>query len=397
MGRMTSDLRRLGGILLALSLLAACLAACEVAVGATSALWPSWLRNDWATVEFPAYQAIGSQVAGVVKGRAAEDTPIGVLLGASYQTFDVDMKALEAEVQPARKWLRLTVYAGGTCELEPMARLLLVKGRVRPATVVISLGLKMLARSDGYRRFDVTDVHDITPRAILDNLRAMRLIVLEGNLESLVRNAFNTLFPDRTKINYRLNSRLVRARMAMLERWGQGVVAAFTPSPSPWAEAVPRFSREADEPMSELIAREMEVSRREGRFDPGLYSPRHESSRSLVNLIRLVRSTGAEVVVVIVPERSIYRASIPAEARRTLSTVLQESFGAESPRVIDLESAVPDEFFGDMHHVDERGKAIVTRRLIEELKTFHAETQRAAETQRRQIRDSEFKIPEFNR
>ncbi len=364
---MIIDLRRLGGILAALGLLVGCLAIGEAALGSTSGWWPAWLRNDWGTIEFPAYQAIGSQVVGVMKEGPPSDQPIGVLLGSSYQSFGIDMAALEGQLRPPRKWLRLTVYAGWTSDLEQMARLLLVEGRVRPRTVLITLGLKMLARADEFRRFDLKDVYPLNPSAMLANLQALRLINLELNVEGIFSNAFNTVFPDRTKINYRVNGQLVRARMALLAGCGQGIDAVFAPSDSPWAERVPGFSRDADESTPEVIDREMEVSRREGRFDPGLYSPRRESSRSLVDLIRLVRSTGAEAVIVIMPERSIYRASIPAEARRTLASVLRESFGDEAPRVIDIESAVPDEFFGDMHHVDERGKALVTRRLIEEL------------------------------
>src|SRR5262249_45392924 len=146
-GRMTSDLRRLGGIALAAFMLSACLATCEMALGATSAWWPKWLLNDWGTVEFPAYQAIGSQVAGVVKAGGAGAGRTGVVRGASYQSSAVGRWAREAEAGPRRKWLRLTVYGGWSCDLEQMARLLLVKGRVRPETVVITLGLKMMARA----------------------------------------------------------------------------------------------------------------------------------------------------------------------------------------------------------------------------------------------------------
>jgi hypothetical protein len=148
-----------------------------------------------------------------------------------------------------------------------------------------------------------------------------RLSVFEQDLERLVGNAFNTIFPDRIKINYRLNSRLVRARLALLERCGQGIGAAFAPDPSPWAEREPKVV--LDRPLSELLAREMKISRQEGRSDPGLHSPRQETSRSLVDLIRLVRWAGAEPVIAITPERSVYRAVLPPEARRTLSTLLR--------------------------------------------------------------------------
>jgi hypothetical protein len=43
------------------------------------------------------------------------------------------------------------------------------------------------------------------------------------------------------------------------------------------------------------------------------------------------------------------------------------SFGAEAPRVIDLDACMLDEAFHDLVHLTEAGKARLTRRLIEEL------------------------------
>ena len=59
------DIRRLGGVLAATVLVAACLAACRGAVFAATPWWPTWLRNDWGSVELPARRAIGAQVAAV--------------------------------------------------------------------------------------------------------------------------------------------------------------------------------------------------------------------------------------------------------------------------------------------------------------------------------------------
>jgi hypothetical protein len=71
------------------------------------------------------------------------------------------MPSLEAGVRPRRKWLRLTVQGGTTCELEQMARLSLVKGRIRPAVLVtLTTLLERSFRADAPR---VVDLESVVP------------------------------------------------------------------------------------------------------------------------------------------------------------------------------------------------------------------------------------------
>jgi hypothetical protein len=269
----------------------------------------------------------------------------------------------EAAVRPTRKWLRLTVQGGSTCEVDRIARLLLIDGRVKPATVVITLGPKMLAHADNYWKVDMTDLVKCDLGALLARPSTIRPLDVARLAQALVINGFNTAFPDRIKINYRLNSRLVRLRLALLKGCAQGIDAVFAPTPDPWIEDMPTFKLETPERVGEYL----EEERQEGRFEPALFSPLCESSRSLVAMIRLARSVGAEPIVVLMPEHSRFRSELPPEARRSLVATLSGAFGAAAPRMIDLETFAHDDEFLDLHHLGERGKARVTRRLIEEL------------------------------
>jgi len=361
------EVRRLSGIVLTAAFVTLCLLTCEWSLGATSRWWPRWLKNDWATVEFPAFRSCGPQIAGVVKEGYAGGRPIGLLIGASHQVFAIDQALLESEVQPRLKWLRLTVYVGTTCEIEQIARLL-IKNQIRPAIVLLNFSFRMLARSERYRKFDATDIVAFDWRSMAEDLRAMRLRALKADAAILVGNAFNTVFADRVRINYRLNDRLVRMRMAFLEQCGQGIIAEYAPAWQPWRERDPDDIKAwLPEEVPAKLSQTMERFRKQGVFDPDLYHPSHEASASLVGVIRLLRSAGAEVVIVVMPERTATREATPPEARQTLSTLLRESFGAEAPRVIDLESIISDKHIIDMAHVDKWGQAVVTRRLIGEL------------------------------
>lgn len=360
------DMGRLRGILPVAFLLSACLADCQATFAGFRAWWPTWLRNDWAAVEYTAYEEVGPQVAGLVRTGHAYAGSINVLLGASYQSYGIDLSSLEAEVRPHRRWLRLTAYFGATpCELEQLAQLLLIKGHVKPATVVVTLGLRMLARPDDFRRLDISDTHGVPLWDVVDQLRGMHFIRTANDLEVLAANAFNTVFRDRTRINCRLGSRLTRVRVELFDRCGQPLTAAFAPAADPWDVPLPPVAQESRS--YEGVVRNLNLIRGQGRLDAAQFSPLRESSRSLVNLIGLVRSAGCEIVIVLMPERSITRAALPPEARRTFLTLLKHSFGEDAPRVIDLESFLPDEDFLDLAHANGQGRAKVTRRLVDEL------------------------------
>lgn len=355
------DLRRLGGIAVSAAFLAACLGLSELAMGATSPWWPAWLRNDWGNIEYPARQLIGARVAGVVKESRGRPAPLGVVLGASYQTYGVDVASLESGVEPRHRWLRLTVPGSTVCELAAMARLLLDEGRVRPGYAVITLAPKMMARSETFRDPGIDRFAVPKWDRIVEHLRGMKLAAAERDVENLVTNAFDTLFPDRLRIYYRLSNRAVQWRAALLAGFGQGIVADFSPSADPWPDPEPEGGNPAEDDWLVL------TDRQRGVFDPRAYAGRRDSHRALVEMIGRFRSVGTSVVVVIMPERSDFRAATIPEARQALRAALEDAASEGPLRVVDLESQVKDDGFLDMHHVSERGRARVTRRLIEAL------------------------------
>jgi hypothetical protein len=358
------DLRRLWGILIAATWVSLCLAFCEAAFGASSRWWPGWLKNDWARGEIYVFEMSAGRISGLEKEGFDDGRPIGVCLGSSEMDSAIDPALLGPAVDPRMRWLFLVGYATSAREMELMTQLLF-KTKIKPAIIVVGLQLMMLARNPAYRNHRLEDRVELDFGPLLGHLRSLRPGTAEGDLEDLLARGFNVCFPDRTRINTRLRARLTRARITILEGMGQKITSVFRPTPNPWAPNgdVPWLERADDA----LLALQMKQMTARGDFDPHLYSAREEASESLVKVVRMARSKGAEVVVLVMPERSNVRARMPASAMETLTELSENAFGTDAVRVISLRDSVADDEFCDQQHLLSGAKPAFTRLVIQEL------------------------------
>ena len=92
------------------------------------------------------------------------------------------------------------------------------------------------------------------------------------------------------------------------------------------------------------------------------------NARSLVTVIRKTREQGIETVIVLLPEASLMRASVPPEAMECLRKVLESAFGSAAPPLINLRESLSDRLFHDTIHPKREGRFIATRVLIEALR-----------------------------
>ena len=358
------DLRRLGGLLIAAACVLPCLAFCAVAVRASSPWWPGWMKNDWCRGEMYVFEMSAGRISGLEKEGFNDSRPIGVFLGSSTMDSAIDPALLEPAVDPRMRWLFLIGYATSAREMELMAQLLF-KSKIKPAIIVVGLQLMMLARNPSYRNHRLEDRVDLDFRPLLDHLKSLRPGTAEADMEDLLACGFNVCFPDRTRINTRLRARMTRARMEILEGMGQNITAVFRPTPNPWApNGDVQWLERADDALLALQLRQMTAR---GDFNPSLYSTRAEASESLVKLIRMARSKGTEVVVLVMPERSSVRARMPAGAMETFRGLMENAFETDAVRVISLRDSVADDEFCDQSHLLSRAKAAFTRLVVKEL------------------------------
>ncbi|MGP0068055.1 MAG: hypothetical protein ACLQGP_31220 [Isosphaeraceae bacterium] len=360
------DLRSLRGILSALIIVAIWLGIIELALGATRPWWPDWMHTDTGIGPLGWYKQAGEQISGIRNEKLPAEEPVGLILGASTMHLGIDPALLESAFLPPMHWRRMTVVGGATPELEAILQLAL-EYRIKPAIVVIALEIRMLARNPLYRNPRFDDRVDVSPGRWLDDLKSLKTQAIEG----LLSNTFNDCFPDRSRIFMHLNVPLERLRIAALRFLGQDIQAMFLPQVDAGA-VVPIYPVKKVPPSGLKLSWE-DISSK-GGFDPTAYSTRGERSRSLVNMIRLAESAGAQVVILVLPEESRLRAGIPEIAMKSLATLLREDFGKDSPPVIDLRDAIPDDLFFDYIHLDPSGRQVLTKRFIEELNKLKIRT-----------------------
>ena len=358
------DLRAFKGIILALTCVALCLAFVEVTLRATRPWWPAFMRSDKSVWPFDGYTVAGGQLSAMLKEGLSPEEPyrrdrrdVDVYRG-------VDPARLESAVQPHLRWRRLTVFGATVCELEPIVNLLFEEG-VKPAVLVIALDLRMLAVDPSYHYKPFDERVDVSPGRLFRDLVALRAKAAVEDVEGLLSNGFNECFPDRRRIYGRLNLPMASLRMATLGWLGQSVQAMFSPE---WRRAV---VDQEEKPMpratAEQLAGFLEATFAKGGLNPKFYSTRGDASRSLVNIIRLSRSAGTEVIILVTPEDSTFRSHMPANALKTLKDLLEGDFGKDAPTVIMLQDALPDDLFYDFFHTTLDGRRAATERLGEEL------------------------------
>lgn len=100
-----------------------------------------------------------------------------------------------------------------------------------------------------------------------------------------------------------------------------------------------------------------------GVFDPGVYSKDGEQLVVLNDLIARFRRAGSPVMIVLMPEMSPLRARVPAKARQVLTESLQGNPNASSVPVLDFGGALDDDDFSDYAHLNDRGRAALTKLL----------------------------------
>jgi hypothetical protein len=127
-----------------------------------------------------------------------------------------------------------------------------------------------------------------------------------------------------------------------------------TPVAEPWDED-PFWLWNMDDAENHFAQDQVTFWKKRGHFTPENYDPDGVQARCFVRMIRAYRTLGAEVYVVIMPERSSLRKLVPPNAKPCLYAVLQRAFPDSAPTVIDLEDAMPDPFFTDEAHLSKTG------------------------------------------
>jgi hypothetical protein len=347
------DVRRLRGIMIALAAVSVAMGTCSLSARAVVGSKPAWLSSGDSTLEDGQYDLTGGLISGVSRLKNKGDGPerLGVILGSSAVRQGVDTEVLK-EIDGGRtRWLSLAANGANVGDLAALAGLLFRSG-LKPETLVLALHPGLLARTDTYLSDDAAS-HFFAPEVSggLGRLTAP----LSGRASALVRIAF----PQRVRLNQRFRQALLGTRTALFASLNVPTGSLFRADRDPFRDRAETLAN------ADTAVRDWQMGqwRDKGWFERGAYAPGDKNARALVSMVRDARGLGASVIVVLMPESSPVRASVPPEAMRCLREALGRGFGPDAPPVVDLREALPDDRFSDTIHPDERGRREFSGRL----------------------------------
>ncbi|HWE35532.1 MAG TPA: hypothetical protein VG406_03095 [Isosphaeraceae bacterium] len=341
------QLARARGALIAIATVVAAVVAVD---GAATALVGDLARaltvgerpTDWWVVE-----RAGRVVAALTRAEGREPVGparpgLGVVLGQSTALAGIDPRVL-MESDRGRRWANLSGVGGSVFRIAYMDRLL-EESRLRPDVVVIAINPYMIFG---------------TPE------RALRAAEYRRNRNRI--KPWVWTWENRPLLNLMLRPALYEVRRALFTRLGYHTEDFFAPEPDPFAQ---RRGDPAVKPLSPAeLAGRLEFNRQLGWYAPESYGrPSDAGMRTLEALIRRHRDLGAEVVLVLMPERSPQRDATPPVALDRIRSLNTGPFRERPVPILELRDAVPDDDFNDLDHLSHQGRAITSRRLAERLK-----------------------------
>jgi hypothetical protein len=379
------DLARFRGVAAALAAATLAMAGLSLAAQAALRQRPSWLSAGDSTMEGGQDAVVGRRISGAIadlrRGKVSPD--VGVVLGASAVGMAIDPAMLESSGDPRipGRWLSLYANGANLDDLRGLAELVL-GGELRPRLLLLGIHPGLLARSDHY----LSDDARLDPKPLLEALAAGRIRDAKDEFLTLMAIPLNAAFPQRTRIGHNSRVLVIAAKRRMFARLGLGADSIYAPDRDPWTVRLLMADRGQKEEapreaqgMATASVRELnEGVRFQGRLGGavrdkgwsgrGNYSTGGYNARSLVAMVGMARERGVETAIVLLPEGSSLRATIPPEAMQCFETTLRDAFGAGAPPVIDLRASIPDDQFHDNIHPDRPGRMAATRMLVEALR-----------------------------
>ncbi len=338
-----ADLTRFRGPAAALGGILAALVAVDllltVAVGRTA----RWLPAGEIPADRWIVSNVGARLAGMVRASAPggpeAGSRFGLLLGQSTMLVGVDAEALEADDGRGLKWVNLSGLGGSTVKIAELADLVFLSG-LRPEAVVLGINPYMLVG------LNYANLRDTTRTAA-----------------SPIKRWVWT-WENRSIFSHLVQVTIFRLRVGLLREFGLGLEALFRPDPE-FRTLVPAAGVRHS---AQELENRLDLDRRLGWLDARHYRPDGPQASALSEMIRGFLERGAEVYVVLMPERSMLRHRIPEVARDAIRAAVRDASPGAPVPLIDLEDRVPDELFFDLDHLLPEGRAICTRMLAQRLR-----------------------------
>ncbi|GAB4185772.1 MAG: hypothetical protein Kow00105_00180 [Phycisphaeraceae bacterium] len=306
---------------------------------------PSVFNDADRQLAWTQLELMGAQVAGVeleMRRPGENQPPFGVVLGQSTTLRGIDPAILQQQAHPPMRWLLINGFGSSFGKLYIYAKPLLAS-HLKPDTILLGVHETMLA---GQRR------RQNSPTTGQGNVQATDSgWRLRRKIKQLI-----WIRTHRADISHAVNMKLFDARLALHGFLHSGAVGLFRPTDEPWVS--PERDELPDRRPDSFLSRQINGWRDFGWYDPSSYDIHNEQAQAFRKLIQgCLAMEPRRVVIVLMPITSDLRSWLPPEADRAIRTLIEE-LRAEAPiELIDLRTAMPDEYFADYAHLNPQGRA----------------------------------------
>ena len=325
---------------------------------------------------------VGGRISGVLaeaRRGMGDLSGLGVVFGPSAAGMDIDPRILEEASGPLlpKRWLNLYANGANATDLRGLADVLFMS-RIRINRIVLAINPMILARSTAY----LSDTTTADLRPFLRAYEKGHLTTARQELAALSLVPLHRLFPERIRIGHQSRVLVSGAKTRLFSALGLGADSLYPPELDPWTvqllirdEAAVGIAANAERHVTAREIREGpmlnglfgEVKDR-GWYDGSSYSSQGRAANDLIAIIRQARSHGAEVMIMLVPERSDSPIANPAGSAPLFQETLERGFGADAPPVLDLRDGIPDDQFHDDLHLKLAGRRRATQELAQALR-----------------------------
>ncbi len=361
---MVYEIRRGGGILVALAAVGVMLAGCGAILHAALDPIADRLRErDQTFMVSVSYEIAARRMLGILRDRPPEgprpSQKLGVLLGPSVLQQGVDPALLTKEMGGAYRWSNLRLPAQ-TEDNRRFAEWMYASG-LRPDALV-------LVTNAGIQISDLDTQAEAVwydPRILFDHLAHGKWELARADLIEITMIPWRYAFPYRGHVFTAVDRTLYATKLAMCSGRKSPFAALYRPEPDPYVEPFP-----VGPPRDDLSDRFiLGFIGRKGWFDASRYRTDTRNYRQLVELFQIAHAHGTRTFLVLVPESTPYRERMPANSADPILRGFPRDLGAAAPLVFDYRKLLSEREFADVNHPNHDGRIVETRRLARDLRS----------------------------
>lgn len=272
------------------------------------------------------------------------DKRLGAIVGISNIREAVDVDMLNQRLGRDWRFIGVAGAGAGAASIVDNARLIEHEVQLRPDLVIVGTA----------------------PLQFLDSLLPGAFTPPAPTAIARAKEAAKNLFwmkARRRDVSVSSERALLDVRSQLFDFFGVRVATADTRTPWRSMLRVMGSERFPDQAFVDGMA----WARSVGAFDLPAYEHSRRAPEMLTTMLRELASRGARVIVVFTPEHSMLRSSEPRPVGAYLARRLRQDTGLPNLLVLDYRTAIADDGFVDLVHLNKKGSMRFTPLLIRDI------------------------------